>query len=236
MHLRTGLFLLVSTLTGLPSPALAQNWQAVPRFGTIPLSSGFEPDPWLGDVEAGGSFDASAIAPGCVGFIDDSKPDLDLDFKPSDYALAIYAVSEGDASLVVFTPSGEWLCADDTEGTNPAIVFDSPLAGNYNIWVGAPRAGDILPAVLGITETDPDFNVPVPLNTPQADNTRTNSGGGGAGGIEWGDDTSQYSRDGECDDGRFAGPGASDVMLDEDRYHDATDCRAAYLAGRIYLR
>ena len=54
--------------------------------------------------------------------------------------------------------------------------------------------------------------------------------------VEFGDDRSQWSNDGECDDPRFVGGGMADVLLDEDRYADATDCRVLFNAGRIRLR
>ena len=55
--------------------------------------------------------------------------------------------------------------------------------------------------------------------------------------IQWGDDASTYSKDGECDDKRFTGPGmTSTPLLDSDIQHDATDCRAAYAQGRLSLR
>ena len=55
--------------------------------------------------------------------------------------------------------------------------------------------------------------------------------------IQWGDDASKYSKDGECDDKRFTGPGmTSTPLLDSDIQHDATDCRAAYGQGRLSLR
>ena len=66
-----------------------------------------------------------------------------------------------------------------------------------------------------------------------------NSGGGGsdASRIQWGDDSSRYAKDGECDDKRFAGPGMTDTpLLDSDIKHDATDCRAAFNQGRLWLR
>ena len=56
-------------------------------------------------------------------------------------------------------------------------------------------------------------------------------------GIDFGDDTSLYANDGECDDPRFEGPGMTTTpLLDSDRMHDATDCRTAYEAGEIRLR
>jgi hypothetical protein len=67
---------------------------------------------------------------------------------------------------------------------------------------------------------------------------RASSGGGVRGGnIQWGNDSSKYARDGECDDKRFTGPGMTTTpLLDSDIQHDATDCRAAYNAGRLTLR
>ncbi len=55
--------------------------------------------------------------------------------------------------------------------------------------------------------------------------------------IQWGDDTSKYAKDGECDDKRFTGAGmTSTPLLDSDIHHDATDCRSAFNAGRLTLR
>ncbi len=53
--------------------------------------------------------------------------------------------------------------------------------------------------------------------------------------IDFGDDTSAWSNDGECDDPRFAGPGVAATLLDDDLGRDATDCRALFDAGEIYL-
>jgi hypothetical protein len=52
--------------------------------------------------------------------------------------------------------------------------------------------------------------------------------------IDFGDDSSRFSRDGECDDMRFSGPGMTDTtLIDSDIKHDATDCRTAYNQGRL---
>ncbi|GLQ54343.1 hypothetical protein [Devosia nitrariae] len=53
--------------------------------------------------------------------------------------------------------------------------------------------------------------------------------------IDFGDDSSQWANDGECDDPRFAGPGTADELIETDRMHDATDCREAYEAGTVTL-
>ncbi|WP_156458290.1 hypothetical protein [Devosia epidermidihirudinis] len=52
-------------------------------------------------------------------------------------------------------------------------------------------------------------------------------------GIDFGDDSSQWANDGECDDPRFSGAGSAEELRDEDTLRDATDCRAAYEAGTI---
>jgi hypothetical protein len=70
--------------------------------------------------------------------------------------------------------------------------------------------------------------------------TPARSGGYAESGVNhiiWGDDAGKFSRDGECDDKRFQGPGmTSTPLLDSDIKHDATDCRAAYNQGRLTLR
>jgi hypothetical protein len=54
--------------------------------------------------------------------------------------------------------------------------------------------------------------------------------------IDYGDDRSEWARDGECDDPRFEGDGMAETLLDVDAYHDAADCRTLVEAGRIALR
>ncbi len=54
--------------------------------------------------------------------------------------------------------------------------------------------------------------------------------------IDFGDNTSFYAGDGECDDPRFEGPGSAGVTLEDDRMRDAVDCRRLYDAGQIVLR
>ncbi|MEJ8562871.1 hypothetical protein QTO30_17740 [Yoonia sp. GPGPB17] len=54
--------------------------------------------------------------------------------------------------------------------------------------------------------------------------------------INFGDDSSDWANDGECDDGRFTGEGlTSTPLLEEDVLADATDCRTAYEAGKLTL-
>jgi hypothetical protein len=53
--------------------------------------------------------------------------------------------------------------------------------------------------------------------------------------IDFGDDTSEWANDGECDDMRFTGEGMAAELEDIDVAHDATDCRSLFEAGSITL-
>ena len=54
--------------------------------------------------------------------------------------------------------------------------------------------------------------------------------------IQFGDDSSSWANDGECDDPRFVGGGMATILLNEDIQADASDCRALYETGSIRLR
>ena len=60
--------------------------------------------------------------------------------------------------------------------------------------------------------------------------------GGRGNGLDFGDDSSQWANDGECDDPRFAGDGMAETLLSEDEGRDASDCRDLFEQGRISLR
>ena len=53
--------------------------------------------------------------------------------------------------------------------------------------------------------------------------------------FDYGNDTSKWANDGECDDPRFAGPGTAKKLLDADEYGDATDCRTLVEAGEVRI-
>ena len=53
---------------------------------------------------------------------------------------------------------------------------------------------------------------------------------------DFGEDDSMFANDGECDDPRFSGKGMTGTtLLDGDKMSDATDCRAAWRAGKLQL-
>ena len=134
------------------------NWRAAPTYGTIDLSAGFTPDPYLRSIAAGGANEVSLGGSECTGYIHAAAPDLDLDYhNAGQYQLAIYAKADTDITLIVNAADGRWYCSDDVSGTNPAIIFSNPQSGNYNIWIGTyrPSSTPLPESVLYISEMAP---------------------------------------------------------------------------------
>lgn len=134
-------------------PLAAQNISARPTYGTLDLTAGFRPDPQVISISAGGSH-RSELA-GCDTYIHAAAPDVDINYDSGSLPLTISATSSSDVVLLVNTPDGRWHCDDDSgPGTNPTLVFASPLSGNYNVWVGtySSQSGNLPPAQLQVTE------------------------------------------------------------------------------------
>lgn len=51
--------------------------------------------------------------------------------------------------------------------------------------------------------------------------------------INYGDDSSEWANDGQCDDRRFVGASMAEILNNEDIGRDATDCKSAVGAGHI---
>ena len=54
--------------------------------------------------------------------------------------------------------------------------------------------------------------------------------------IDFGFDRSDWERNDICDDPRFTGPGADDILRQSELLQDAVDCRRLCNAGRVWLR
>jgi hypothetical protein len=135
--------------------ASAQNWQGEPTYGSVRLSAGFTPDPHNVQLVAGGPINSGqALGANCPGFIA-NNPDFDLYWTAgrTGLPLVISADSQADTTLVVRTPSGQWLCEDDGghNRLNPGMRIDNPQTGLYDIWVGTYSQGNAA-AVLSISE------------------------------------------------------------------------------------
>lgn len=144
---------IAAALTALIAGAAnAQSVNNSANYGEVRLSPGFTPDPGLMKVQAGGALEASSRFKGCNGWISDS-PDLRLYWDGTgSLPLILSAVSNGDTTLVVNGPRGDWYCDDDSgEGTNPSIRLTAEQ-GRYEIWVGTYSQGQTQPSVISISE------------------------------------------------------------------------------------
>lgn len=132
------------------------NWSGSPLYGEVELWSGFEPDPYLVDVVAGGETDAASLdlGWGCTGFIAADQPDFRVHYEAGDYPLSFFVESAADTTLVINAPDSQWYCNDDFDGTNPLVMFDYPESGQYDIWIGHFGDGSTYEATLEITEYD----------------------------------------------------------------------------------
>jgi len=126
-----------------------------PAFGTVNLMSGFQPDPHTRAIQAGGDLDASALGGNCLGWIA-RAPDYRLNWTAGSGSLPLVfsVASSADTTLVINDAQGNWHCDDDggNEGLNPAITFNNPPSGQYDIWVGTYAQGGLQPSTLHISE------------------------------------------------------------------------------------
>jgi hypothetical protein len=135
------------------STAVAQNYSLNPTYGTVALNGGFTPDPYVVNLQSGGNINAANISSSCRGFIADA-PDVRLQWRSGSLPLIISVASGADTTLVVNAPDGSWYCDDDggVNGLNPAIRFNAPQSGQYDIWVGTYGNASLQPAQLNISE------------------------------------------------------------------------------------
>lgn len=146
------------TLTLGEAQAQTPDWTGTPSYGSHHLSAGFTPDPWVQHLQAGGSTVVNnSLGPSCTGNILASAPDLDLYYTAGSLPLYVTVESSADTTLVISAPDGRWYCNDDFNGLNPLVLFQNPLSGLYNIWVGVYGSSHLQPATLKITELNPTY-------------------------------------------------------------------------------
>jgi hypothetical protein len=133
--------------------AAAQNMSLNPTYGTATLTSGFTPDPYVVNVQSGGTLNANTLSPSCAGFIA-TAPDVRLNFTGGSLPLIISVASSADTTLVVNGADGQWYCDDDSgaNGLNPMVRFNNPPSGQYDIWVGTYGNASLQPAAVNISE------------------------------------------------------------------------------------
>jgi hypothetical protein len=134
--------------------AAAQNYNLNPAYGTVNLTAGFTPDPYVVNVLSGGRNDAAqTVSSSCRGFVADA-PDVRLNYSAGSYPLIISVNSGSDTTLVVNGPDGSWYCDDDggNQGLNPSLRFNNPQSGQYDIWIGTYGNASNQAAQLNISE------------------------------------------------------------------------------------
>lgn len=124
---------------------------------------GFSPDPITTSGQAGGRMAASTLAPtsGCAGDI----PEMPQHIVHLEAALPLLRVlvnGSDDTTLVVRTPSGQFLCNDDSgdpqNGLNPVVEISGAAPGDYAIYVGAFSEQAMLSTyAIGFTTTPGTF-------------------------------------------------------------------------------
>ena len=149
------LFLFLGFLVTTVPVIEAQSVGATPNFGDLRLKESFLPDPQSVTVTSGGSIDVDS-GDCSYGYVSDA-PDVDLYYTTSGGSgLYIYAEGEGDTMLLINTPSGSWVCDDDSHGDLDPVVFLSGAAdGLYNIWVGS-FSNENHSATLFVSEINPE--------------------------------------------------------------------------------
>ena len=101
----------------------------------------------------GGPVDVSYLGSSCSGFAT-AAPDLRINFGGGGSSLlrAYFVGSNGDTTLVVNDPYGNFYCVDDSFGTvNPTIDFNNPAGGTYDIWIGSYASGTTVSGTLYVT-------------------------------------------------------------------------------------
>jgi hypothetical protein len=137
------------------APAAAQNINARAAYGSVSLSAGFLPDPYVVNVRAGGDWYFTTTRTCQRGGWFANAPDFRLNYRAGGYQLSVYAVGPGDTMLLVNDPFGGWHCNDDYSGLHPAIVFNNPASGRYEIWVGTYNRARVRNTRLHISELGP---------------------------------------------------------------------------------
>ncbi len=140
---------LAATVAGA---AVAQDFSREPSYGSVELYAGFEPDPFLANVVAGGGINVGANINGCSGWVANA-PDFRLFYSSGGYPLTIGAIANQDSTIVVNAPDGSWYCDDDSGGNlDPMVSFSNPTTGQYDIWVGTYQSGVTFAAQVVISE------------------------------------------------------------------------------------
>ncbi len=134
--------------------AVAEGANAAPAsaYLTINPEAGFPLDPFLVSLQGGGPVEASTLSDGCAGYIP-SSPAVTVDYKGKADLLRAFFYSDGDTTMVVQTPNGDYVCNDNTNSLvlDATVEITKPVQGSYNVWVGSASAKALVPGFLVFT-------------------------------------------------------------------------------------
>ena len=142
-----------STTGGRRQPqATLLNPSLTPVHGSTSLASGFTPDPFARTLTAGGQIDVGYLGGGCSGHAT-SAPSVAVNYTAGTASLLrFYFVGSSDSTMIVRTPSGGFQCVDDSFGTpHPALDFNAPASGRYDVWIGSFAAGGSVSGTFRVT-------------------------------------------------------------------------------------
>jgi serine protease Do len=91
-------------------------------------------------------------------------PTYAFDWSGDAKRLTLFVEANSDRTLLVRTPDGSFLCADDTNGPrnlNPWLTMPEPAAGRYLVWIGRVDPG--VPASGRLTLTEAADAMPAAL-------------------------------------------------------------------------
>lgn len=141
-----------ATFVGQAAEPVGVDTQATEgTFAPARLRPGFLPDPTTVQGRSGGNVEASGVSNGCAGWIA-RQPDHVVELQAAFGFLRMFVESGTDTTLVVRTPSGRFLCNDDTYGVLPALEQRRWEAGRYSVWVGSYERSSTGPYTLSLTE------------------------------------------------------------------------------------
>ena len=139
--------------TPSPTAAAELDYTLTPVYGSTAVTSGFVPDPFSVGITGGGPVAAGYLGGGCGGHAT-SAPSFSVNYTSGAFStLRFYAIASGDTTMIINTPSGSWVCVDDSFGTlNPTIDFNTPSSGRYDVWLGTYASGASIGGTLYVTE------------------------------------------------------------------------------------
>ncbi len=122
-----------------------------PTYGSERLSRGFTPGLYRVAGQAGGDFRAANRSNSCTGLVG-RAPDHVVTLTTS-FPVIRFLVDGGnaDTTLMIETPEGDIVCADESDGQHP-VIEGNASAGDYRIWIGDFDGNTAANYVLGITE------------------------------------------------------------------------------------